>query len=114
MTPPPFVQRNLYKGAPLRAWVRLRFAAGDGSLHERELLADTGRPFALMLGYSDLAMLRRTTTAVIQSNFGSLRGGWLEFRMPELGLVGPILGHGSDIVLQTVQGSCPDFAGLVG
>ena len=42
-------QRNHYKGNPEHAWVRLRFAASDGSTHERELLADTGSPCAIIL-----------------------------------------------------------------
>jgi hypothetical protein len=41
---PTYVQLNPYKGTTPRSWVRLRFRAPDGSLHERELVADTGSP----------------------------------------------------------------------
>jgi hypothetical protein len=54
MTTTSIVQYNPYKGTPPRSWVRLRFAAADGSIHERELLADTGSPCAVILGQADL------------------------------------------------------------
>jgi hypothetical protein len=110
----PFVQRNLYKGGDPRCWVRLRFAASDGSLHERELLADTGSPCAVILGETDLHALRRGASSDVGSNFGRLIGGWLELAIPELGLTSRVLGFGSDQVLQAVQSDCPDFRGLVG
>jgi hypothetical protein len=108
------VHRNLYKGTPPRAWVRIRFAAADGSLHERELLADTGSPCAVILGPGDLEWLSRAAAAGINSNFGQLTGGWLAVAMPELGLTKPVLGFGSDQVLEAVQAANSDFAGLVG
>jgi hypothetical protein len=114
MTPTPVVQLNAYKGATPRSWVRLRFAAVDGSLHERELLADTGSPCAVILGQTDVALLLRASAAGIQTNFGPLTGAWLNIDMPELGLTRPILGFGSDAVSQTVQGDSPDFSGLAG
>jgi hypothetical protein len=114
MTPTPFVQHNPYKGTIPRSWVRLRFAAADGSLHERELLADTGSPCAVILGQTDLALLLRASAAGIQTNFGPLTGAWLELHMPELGLTSAILGFGSDAVSQTVQSDSPDFWGLAG
>jgi hypothetical protein len=114
MTPTPYVQHNLYKGVTPRCWVRLRFAAADGSLHERELLADTGSPCAVILGQTDLALLLRASAAGIQTNFGPLMGGWLEINMPELGVSTQVLGFGSDVVLQTVQFDSHDFSGLAG
>jgi hypothetical protein len=114
MTPAPVVQVNPYKGTTPRCWVRIRFAAADGSLHERELLADTGSPCAVILGQADLGLLVRASAAVLNTNFGPLSGGWLEVEMPELGLSSPILGYGSDAVLQAVQLDSPDFSGLVG
>jgi hypothetical protein len=114
MTPTPFLQHNAYKGTTPRSWVRLRFAAADGSLHERELLADTGSPCAVILGQTDLALLLRASAAGIQTNFGPLKGAWLDIHMPELGLSTPILSFGSDAVFQTVQGDSPDFSGLAG
>lgn len=114
MTPSSFVQRNLYKGTEPRFWVRLRFMAVDGSLHERELLADTGSPCAVILGQADLALLDWLPAAGIHTNFGPLTGGNLTLNMPELGLVGSIHSYGSDDVLHAVARDCPDFAGLAG
>jgi hypothetical protein len=108
-----FVQHNPYKGTTPRCWLRLRFAAADGSLHERELLADTCSPCAVILEQADLALLLRTAAAGVNSNFGHL-GAWLELNMPELGLGSQLLGFGNDHVFHTVQLDSPDFAGLVG
>ena len=83
-------------------------------MHEREMLADSGSPCAVILGQTDLALLLRATTAPMSTNFGPLTGAWLEVHMPELGLTQPILGYGSDAVMQAVQSDCPDFAGLAG
>lgn len=107
-------QQNPYKGTSPRCWVHLRFAAVDGSLHERDLVADTGSPCAVILGQTDLALLLRSAAAGINSNFGRMTGAWLELSMPELGLSTPIVGYGSDQVLQVVQSDSTDFAGLAG
>jgi hypothetical protein len=88
--------------------------AADGSLHERELVADTGSPCAVILGQVDLAILSRAAAAPINTNFGQLSGGWLELAMPELNLTNQLHGFGSDHILQAVQSDSPDFAGLVG
>jgi len=114
MTSTPFVQRNLYKGTNPRSWVRLRFAAVDGSIHERELVADTGCPCAVIVGQSDLAALFRSPAPGVNSNFGHLEGAWLELNMPELGLTDQVLGFGSDQLLQAVLNDSADFAGLAG
>ncbi len=114
MSPPPSAQRNPYKGSTPRCWIRLRFAAAAGSLHEREFVADTGSPCAVILGQADLSLLSRASAAGMRTNFGLLTGGWLELHMPELGLTNAILGFGSDTVLQAVQSDHSDFAGLVG
>src|SRR5258708_32208198 len=92
MTPTPFVQRNPYKGTNPRCWIRLRFAAADGSLHERELVADTGSPCAIILGRAGFAPLLRAAAAALNSHLGSLTGGWLELQMPELTLTQPLPG----------------------
>ena len=110
----PLVQRNSYKGHDPRCWVRLRFAALDGSLHERELLADTGSPCAVILGESDLVALRQADSSEIHTNFGTMAGGWFALAMPEFGLVGRVPGFGSDQVLRAVRSDSPDFSGLVG
>src|SRR5262249_13854648 len=100
MTPSAFVQQNPYKGTTPRCWVRLRFAAADGTVYERELVADTGSPCAVILCQTDLALLRHASASGVQSNFGPLTGGWLKLAMPGLGLTSPILGFGSDVVFQ--------------
>ena len=109
-----FVQRNLYKGVGPRCWLRLRFAAIDGSLHERELLADTGSPCAVILGKTDLLLLQRASAAGSSTNFGYLTGGWLELDMPELGISSQIHGYGSEAILQAVRSDSSDFSGLAG
>jgi hypothetical protein len=110
----PYRQQNAYKGTSPRCWVRLRFAAADGTLHERELVADIGSPCAVILGQTDLALLLRSAAAGMNSNFGHLTGAWLELSMPELGLSTQLIGYGSDRVLQAVQSDSADFAGVVG
>jgi hypothetical protein len=114
MASTPFTQRNPYKGTTPRCWVRLRLVAADGSLHERELLADTGCPCAIILGAADLALLSRASAPTIGSNFGQLAGAWLELAVPELGLATLVPGAGSDQVFQACQASSSDFAGLAG
>jgi hypothetical protein len=114
MPPQPAVQRNAYKGTTPRCWVRLRFLAADGSLHERELLADTGSPCAVILGSDDFALLMRARADGVNSNFGRLSGGWLELADAELGLTAYMLGFSSDRVLTAVQADNSNFAGLVG
>jgi hypothetical protein len=83
-------------------------------LRERELVADTGSPCAVILGLTDFALLLRAAAAGINANFGPLNGGWLELSTPELGLTSQVLGFGSDQVLQVVQRDSTDFAGLAG
>ena len=114
MSSTPYVQRNPYKGSAPRAWVRLRLAAPDGSLHERDLLADTGCPCALILGSTDFTLLAQSAAGAVTSNFGTLTGGWLELQMPELGLIRPILGYGSEPVARAARRNSNDFSGLVG
>jgi hypothetical protein len=114
MTSVPYVQRNPYKGINPRCWVRLRFAAAGGSLHERELVADTGSPCAVILGHTDLALLLRSPAAGANSNFGPLVGAWLELHMPELGLGSQVLGYGNHQVVQAVQRDSTDFSGVAG
>jgi hypothetical protein len=83
-------------------------------LHERELVADTGSPCAVILGQADLALMLRASAAGVNTNFGLMAGGWIELNMPELGLANQVLAFASDQVLQAVRAEDPDFAGLVG
>ncbi len=115
MTPvPPSEQKNPYKGSPERPWIRLRLAAPDGSTVEREFLADTGNPCALILGQQDMALLKASDGPDVNSNFGLLQGGWLQLAMPELGLTQTVLGYASDAVAAAAAASHPDFEGLAG
>ena len=109
-----FEQRNVYKGSPERPWIRIRLRAPDGSDHEFDLLADTGNPFAIILGQSALAALKHGDIANVGTNFGTLVGGWLHVRMPELGLDRTVVSYGSDAVRSATKASCQDFEGLAG
>ena len=107
-------QRNPYKGREPRCWLRLRFAALDGSLHERDLLADTGSPCAVILANTDLLHLMQAEADPIGTNFGAMAGAWLKLAMPEFAVTGRVAGFGSDQVLRAVQSDSPDFSGIVG
>jgi hypothetical protein len=109
-----FNQRNPYKGATLRCWVLLRFVISDGSIFEREMVADTGSPCAVILGEADLSLFSRATATSVNSNFGPLNGGWLEIEAPSQGMTTMVHGFGSDRVLHEVKSDCLDFAGIVG
>jgi hypothetical protein len=114
MNPPPFEQRNPYKGSPPRPWVRLRLEAPSGSIEELEVVADTGNPFTLILGTAAMSRLQVRNAPTRTSNFGLLRGGWFRLAMPDFGLVMSVLGYASDAVLTAVKASSPDFEGLAG
>lgn len=115
MTPAvPPEKKHPYKGSPERPWVRLRLAAPDGSTLEREFLADTGNPCALILDRQDMARLKAGDGPDIRTNFGLLQGGWLQLAMPEVGLTQTVLAYGSDAVATAAAASHPDFHGLAG
>lgn len=107
-------QCNPYKGNPLRPWVCIRFTAADGSNHELELLADTGSPSAVIVGRAEMAQLKLGDALDIETNFGTLEGGWLRIEMPELGISEVVIGYGSDSVAKAAKSSCADFSGLAG
>ena len=110
----PTAQRNPYKGLPPRAWVRTRFRRPDGTVAELDLVADTGNPFAVVLGSSWMAQLNHRALPDRNSNFGLMQGGWLLLNMPELALDHFVPGYGSDDVMVSTRASSPDFEGLVG
>jgi hypothetical protein len=107
-------QRNRYKGAPLRPWVRLRLAEPNGTDHEFELLADTGNPFAVVISQAAMTSLKLRTAPDVNTNFGLLQGGWLHIHMPELGIETDVIGYASDAVVTSAQTSSSDFQGLAG
>jgi hypothetical protein len=109
-----FEQRNSYKGSPPRPWIRLRMAALDGTAVELDLLADTGNPCAVIISQQNMAKVKTGDGLDVNTNFGLLQGGWLQLRMPELGLVQFVLGYASDVVVAAAKDSHPDFECLGG
>ena len=114
MTPPTVEQRNPYKGLPPRPWIRLRLKEKDGTVHEFELLADTGNPFAIVISHAAMANLKLKAALDVETNFGPLQGAWVRLQMPELGLDSEVIGYASDAVASSTQTSSPDFQGLAG
>jgi len=107
-------QRNPYKGISPRAWVRVQLLALDGSTEEVELLADTGNPFALIIGSIQMARVIRRGVLPVNTNFGRMDGGWVRVMIPDVGFDEEVLGYASDRVVNTAQRDSPDFEGLVG
>lgn len=114
MTSLPSEQRNPYKGSPQRPWVRIRLLAPDGSATELELIADTGSPCSLIISQQNMARLTAGDGPDLNSNFGLLKGGWVQLDMPQLGLVQQVLGYSSDDVVTAATVNHPDFEGLAG
>src|SRR2546423_15207456 len=107
-------QRNPYKGRPERPWIRIRLAAPNGSTIEKEFIADTGNPCAIIISRRDMLGLKAGDGLDVRTNFGVLEGGWLQLAMPELGLAQPVLGYASDAIVTAAKADHPDFEGLVG
>ena len=113
MSAPP-EQRNIYKGEPARAWIRLQLVAPDERATEVELLVDTGNPCALIIDTQTMQTFAWRESITTDSNFGSLEGGWLRLVIPELAFDVKLLGHANDSVVNVVQRSDTNFAGLAG
>jgi hypothetical protein len=107
-------QRNIYKGSPLRPWIRLLLVGGDDSTQEVHALADTGNPCALIVGQALLRKFNLGLAPGMSTNFGALDGAWLRLRIPELDFDEVVLAYGSDDVFAAVQASHRDFQGLAG
>lgn len=105
-------QRNPYRGN--RAWLRLGFKAGDGSVHRFDLVADTGSAGGIILRPDLLTTLRFLPLADRPSNFGTMSGGWLRVYNPELGIVETVLGYGNARLAATAARADPNFVGVVG
>jgi hypothetical protein len=114
MAPVNSEQRNAYKGSPPRPWVRLRLTEKGGTAHWIELLADTGNPFAIVISAANMANLKLKSAPDVNTNFGSLEGGWVHLGMPEFGLDTDMIGYASDAVVLSTQISSTDFHGLAG
>ncbi|HET6882258.1 MAG TPA: hypothetical protein VFI31_18985 [Pirellulales bacterium] len=78
------------------------------------LLADTGNPFAIIIGETTMERLRRRAASDVDTNFGILKGFWLRLNMPELGLEQELLAYASDAVAEAAETSDRAFEGLAG
>lgn len=110
----PSEQRNVYRGKPARAWLRLELVAPDGQARPVELLVDTGNPCPIIIDVAALQSVRWRESIRTDSNFGPLEGGWLRVAIPEVGLDVKILGYANDSVANVVKRSDSEFGGLVG
>ncbi len=114
MSEAPLEQRNIYKGQPSRAWLRLQLAADDDQVREFQFLVDTGNPCAIIVDTETMHSLRLRESTSARSNFGPLEGGWLHVAIPELAFDVRTLGYANDSVVNVVKRSDARFAGLVG
>jgi hypothetical protein len=110
----PSQQRNVYKGEPARAWLRLQLLSASGRVQESEFLVDTGNPCGIIIDTITMEAQRWRDSVVTDSNFGPLAGGWLHIVIPELAFDTKTLGYANDTVVNVVKRSHPQFAGLVG
>ena len=107
-------QRNAYHGFPERPVVRIGLMAVDGGRVEATLLADTGNPFAIIVGDDLMGRLARRAVPSANSNFGLLKGRWLRLFMPEFNLDREVVGYASNTVANAAKRSSIDFEGLAG
>lgn len=110
----PLEQRNIYKGQPSRAWLRLQLICDGDQVRELQFLVDTGNPCAIIVDTETMQSLRLRESTSTDSNFGSLEGGWLHVAIPELAFDVRTLGYANDSVVNVVKRSDVRFAGLVG
>jgi hypothetical protein len=110
----PSEQRNVYRGEPARAWLRLQLISANGPVREFEFLVDTGNPCAIIIDTATMESLRWRESVRTDSNFGALEGGWLRIAIPELGFDVKTLGYANDPIVNVVRRSDPRFGGLVG
>ena len=107
-------QRNIYRGQPALAWLRLHLISADGRARELEALVDTGNPCAIILDSATMEAVRWRESVRTNSNFGPLESGWLRLAIPEIGFDVKVLGHSNDSVANVVKRSDPGLGGLVG
>jgi hypothetical protein len=107
-------QRNQYKGAPARPWIRVTLVAAGGATQELDALADTGNPCRLIVGSDMMRQFNLGLEPDVHTNFGILTGGWLRIRIVEIGFDQVIRGFGGDAVVTATQASHPDLQGLAG
>jgi hypothetical protein len=114
MSGAPLEQRNVYRGNPARAWIRVQLISPHDESRALNLLVDTGNPCAIIIDLGTMETLRWRDSGSARSNFGSLEGGWLRVAIPELGFDEKTLGYANDSVVSVVKRSEANFAGLVG
>lgn len=107
-------QRNVYRGQPARAWLRLELVSASGRVCALDLLVDTGNPCTLIIDTATMESVRWRESIRTGSNFGPLEGGWVRILIPELGFDVKTLGYANDSVVDVVRRSDPGFGGLVG
>lgn len=107
MPDPPTEQRNIYKGEPARAWLRLQLISVDDRVRELEFLVDTGNPCAIIVDTGTMQSLRWRESITTDSNFGPLEGCWLRIAIPELVFDEKTLGYANDSVVNVVKRSDP-------
>lgn len=107
-------QRNIYRGLPARAWLRIELTSARGTVHPLDLLVDTGNPCAIIVDRATMESFQWRESRKTNSNFGQLESGWLRFAIKEIGFAAEILGHANDSIVNVVKRSDPKFAGLIG
>lgn len=107
-------QRNDYKGEPPRSWIRIWLVAADGTTEQRDLLADTGNPCAVIVDTASMLSFNLGVTQGMETNFGILNGGWMRIQIPELAFDVDVLGYSSDAVARAAKASHSEFDGLAG
>jgi len=107
-------QKNIYRGEPARAWIRLHLVSAGNEWRECDFLVDTGNPCAIIVDASTMRGFVWRGSVSTDSNFGALEAGWLRLAIPELEFDVKTLGYASDKLVDVVKRSDPKFAGLVG
>jgi hypothetical protein len=114
MSTGPPVQRNYYKGNPLRAWIHVHLIDKGGNTLEVDLIADSGNPYSLIVGEVELTSLSHRKGSSATTNFGILTGGWIRIAIPDIGYDALVRGYGSNLIRDAARQSHPDFQGVVG
>jgi len=79
-----------------------------------EALADTGNPCALIVGPEVMRQFNQGMAPGMNTNFGSLDGGWLRVQIPEIGFDEAVLAYAGKTVVQAAAESHADFEALAG
>lgn len=107
-------QRNAYLGDLPRPYVSVTLRGKRGSVIELELVADTGSPYALVIGTDVIREFHFREAADVFGNFGWLEGGWMKLSIPGVEWTGQCIAYGSDAVVESTRKSSSRFDGLFG